>query len=361
MTRVGYVPYSKDLRHPADRRRLAAWANDSGTELVLNNPLDSEILFLSNAANFGYWIEKATQPVVLDLVDAYIGENPSFIKDCLRNITRSIRRTSDLKWMTYTNHLKKACESSAAVVVASPEQREYILPLNKNVYVILDNHSELDDQIRKLTETSKTAEVESVQPERPFIFWEGFGYTLKHFRFISKALDDFLSSNGWGLTLVTVPEFPRWGGYIGKIDTQKLMNKLLPKSANLIKIVPWSIENLVSQSRKARFSIIPLDADDKFASLKSENKLLSNWHLGLVTIFSDTPAYSRTATDAGALFGSTRPTEWAVKLDSFITESDESTKMKKNTSKFILEEHSSTILKSKWDLCISEVLGNNFV
>jgi len=74
--RVGYVPYSQDLQHPADRRRLAVWAAGRKTELNIADPSNSDILVLSSAANFGYWLKRVKQPVILDLVDGYLGENP---------------------------------------------------------------------------------------------------------------------------------------------------------------------------------------------------------------------------------------------------------------------------------------------
>jgi hypothetical protein len=361
MINVGYVPYSKALNHPADRRRLASWASASKETLNIDSPLDSDILFLSNAANFGYWLKRAKQPVVLDLVDAYMGEKPSFIKDLLRNIVRTFRGTSNLKWITYTNHLKQACYRCAAVVVASPEQRELILPFNKNVYVILDDHSELDRQIRLTTDTYKNDQAEDQNVHQPFIFWEGFGYTLKHFRFIASTLDDFLSTNNWGLKLITVLEFPRWGGYIGKVKTEKLIKQILPKSANLITVVPWTIENMVEHAKNARFAIIPLNPNDKFAALKSENKLMSMWHLGLLTLFSTTPAYSRVSEKAQIIFGATKPSEWKINLDSLLNSSEEHEITIKNSQKYIKIMHTSEILKTKWDLCIADILDKKIV
>ena len=180
--KIGYVPYSTDLQHPGDRRRLAAWALEKGIELNVANPLDSELLILSNAANFDYWIKRAKQPVILDLVDGYLGEDPSFIRDAGRNIVRSIRGTSNLRWITYTNHVRAACSKSAAIIVASIEQKELILGFNKNVHVILDDHSELDyAMVNKLN--MSPVSTQTVAPG--YIFWEGYGYTLKHFQIVA--------------------------------------------------------------------------------------------------------------------------------------------------------------------------------
>ena len=200
MIRVGYVPYSINLLHPADRRRLASWATEKKIELNTANPLDSDVLVLSNAANFGYWLKRAKQPVILDLVDGYLGENPSFLKDVARNAIRSLQGSSSLHWITYTKHLRYACKVSQTVVVASPEQRELVLKLNSNVHVILDDHSEIDSVFASATQKVST------EPE-PYIFWEGFGFTLKHFKFMAPDLDRFLKEFNWGMNLVTVEEF----------------------------------------------------------------------------------------------------------------------------------------------------------
>ena len=46
--RVGYVPYSNDLQHPGDRRRILIWANANNLMLQTQQPLDSDLLILSN-------------------------------------------------------------------------------------------------------------------------------------------------------------------------------------------------------------------------------------------------------------------------------------------------------------------------
>lgn len=207
--RIGYVPYSKSLLHPGDRRRLGMWAESKGIELELINPLNSDLLVLSNAANFGYWIKRATQPVVLDLVDGYLGESPSFFYDFLRNLLRTMRGTSSFHWIIYTRHLKAACQSSSLVIVASEEQALFVKQYNQNVRVILDNHSELI-MSKCLSESSPILQESFFV--NPFILWEGFGYTLKHFEFMADELDEFLSSSNWRMCLVTVRKFHRWGG-----------------------------------------------------------------------------------------------------------------------------------------------------
>jgi hypothetical protein len=347
---VGYVAYSKDLEHPADRRRLAAWANASGIELKTQDPIDSDVLVLSNSANFAYWLRKSKQPVILDLVDGYIGEQPRLIKDIARNVVRTFRGTSSLRWITYTKHLRWACEHSHSIIVASPEQREELLKYNSNISVILDDHSELDKS--ELIETSELKKFDSSQIENR-IFWEGFGYTLKHFEKIAAELDSFLVERDYRMSLVTVEEFPRWGGYLGKVQTRSIIQGLFPRSWERIDIVPWSLDNLRRQAQISKFAVIPIDQNDKFAALKSENKLLSMWKLGLPTLFSSIPSYKRVAS-------ATRQEDFCLNLDDWadgLYQISDSVKSHRaiavEVSSYLSESHSHQVLINKWSYALA--------
>ena len=353
--KVGYVPYAKDLQHPGDRRRLAAWAFNQDTELNLVNPLDSDLLVLSNAANFGYWLKRATQPVVLDLVDGYLGEHPSFIKDVARNVIRSIRGTSSLRWITYTNHIRTACRKSEAVIVASKEQRDVVLKYNKNVFVILDDHTEMD----AATPANGTSmPISTQQLQSRYLFWEGYGYTLKHFQVIANELDKFLLESGWGLYLLTNEEFPRWGGYIGKVRTRKLIKKWFPLSEQMIEIIPWSIENVIRFANLSALGLIPIDSRDKFAVLKPENKLLSMWHLGLPVLFSKTPAYSRVAAKSQQEAACIEEGEWFRALVKYSQSSADREELRKFGLTYISKEHSHKILMRKWNDTLREIINS---
>jgi len=354
--RVGYVPYSQDLQHPADRRRLATWAIAKGSSLNVDNPLDSDVLVLSNAANFGYWLKRAQQPVILDLVDGYLGEKPSFLRDLLRNTIRSIRGTSSLGWITYTRHLKSACALSSAIIVASPEQRDLVLPFNSKVYVILDDHSELETK----KDLSDGLDIPD-SSKADFIFWEGFGYTIKHFRFLSEVLDKALFENNWGMYLLTVKNFPRWGGYIGKVSTRKLIKKWFPLSSNSIQIIPWSVKNLITYSRKSKFAIIPIDADDKFATSKSENKLLSSWMLGLPTIYSNIPSYKRVGdlTQTTSMCVSTL--DWQEILGNIMPPDSHRIEFPIQVNDYLIKNHSYELLVEQWDEILIKSLKENCV
>ena len=351
--KVGYVPYSRDLSHPGDRRRLATWANSTANDLIIGTPTDSDILILSANANFAYWIKKARQPVVLDLVDGYIGENPSFIRDFGRNFLRSCQGRSNFSAFTFTRAIRNACEKAAAVVVASPELAKEIKPFNSRIYVILDDHSELD-MAKELRRTNNI----NVDNSK-YIFWEGFGYTIKHFKFISRYLDQFMLKSGYKLLLLTTPKFARWGGNIGKIDAEALVRKWFPQSKNQIHLVPWTIDNVIRSAAISDFALIPIDTRDKFANLKPENKLLSMWHLGLPTIFSCTLAYKRIASKIGISNLCIDNLDWQDTFDNFDLE------VLRNSfpisEEYISKFHSRDHIVGRWQTLLEGVIGHNDV
>ena len=342
--RVGYVPYSKNLELPGDRRRIVICAKAGKLVLNTHNPLDSELLVLSNGANFNYWIRRTMNPVVLDLVDAYLGENPNFVRDFLRNLVRAVKGKASLLDITYTRGLKKACKASDAIIVATPEQRELILPYNKNVFVILDDHSELNRN-----------KEEKIFPKEKSILWEGLGYTLKHLKVISNELDDFLNLNSYTFYLLTTDTFARWGGYLGKVDSAKFIKRLFPKSFKQVKIIPWSIDNLLEYSSKSEFAIIPIDTKDKFANLKPENKLLGLWVLGLPVLFSDTPAYMRVAKDARLVETCIKQEDWRKSLDLHQQLSDQHYSDAAND--YLENYHTKEILIEKWETALQVTLN----
>lgn len=337
------------MKHPADRRRLAGWAENRGVTLNTVDPLDSDVLVLSGAANFGYWLKCAKQPVVIDLVDGYLSEHPSFAKDVLRNIIRSIDGSSNFRWVKYTNHLSYACKTACTIVVASPEQKEAILHLNSSIEVILDDHFEIDNSLNDLKKFKQT---ESDLNLKNFIFWEGFGFTLKHFKFIANDLDRFLFEKNFGMYLVTNTKFPRYGRFIGKIHTQKFIKKLFPNSWRKIEIIPWSISNLVKYAHRSRIAVIPITPNDKFANMKSENKLLSMWHLCIPTVTSPIPSYKRVLLNASQPQASVSQFEWYSKLSKLLNDSIELKSMTKSSFNYISTHHSHDQLMRKWDRLI---------
>ena len=286
--RVGYVPYSQDLQHPGDRRRIKIVSEIKGIEIELHDLVNLDVLVLSNSSNFNKYLKKFDCPVIIDLVDAYLAERPGFIRDFGRNILRTINGTSSLKFLRYTSHLKYACKNADAVIVATVEQSEFIKGINQNIHVIIDDQSEM-------LRIQESAREEALPDQKSYLFWEGLGYTLKHFKSISKELEEFLISDNYYLKLLTNQKFHRWGGFLGTSKTDNIVKKLFPRAWDRIEILPWSVDETKKAASSSILGIIPLTKSDKFAMFKPENKLISMWAMGIPVLCSPSAAYSRVA------------------------------------------------------------------
>jgi hypothetical protein len=288
--KIGYVPYSQDLNHPGDRRRLKITSDIEGIEIEIQNLVNLDVLVLSNSSNFSKYLEKGDCPIIIDLVDAYLAERPAFYRDFGRNLLRTINGTSSLKFLRYTSHLKYACKNADAVIVATIEQANFVKEFNQNIHVIVDDQSEMlsnQDFVRE----------KPLPDQKSYLFWEGLGYTLKHFKSISKELEDFLISNNYYLKLLTNQKFHRWGGFLGTSNSEKIIRKIFPRAWDKIEILPWSIEGTKRAAESSILGIIPLTKNDKFAMFKPENKLISMWAMGIPVLCSPSAAYSRVAQD----------------------------------------------------------------
>lgn len=345
--KVGYVPYSADLSHPGDRRRLGFWAHKTHNRLEINEPLNSDVLVLSNAANFNYWIKRAKQPVILDLVDAYFGETPNILEDFGRNVIRSVSGSSSFKWYRYSKHISYAIKCAKYVVVASEEQAKFIDKLGGKPFVIRDSHQELESE-------HVNSELKSDNQIR--ILWEGFGYTFKHFKVLSNSLDNALEENDWFLDIVSTAKFPRWGGKFGEINLQEEVKKLFPISFKRIEIIPWTIQNLKNCASKSDLAIIPIDLTDSFAKLKSENKLLSMWSLELSTFVSATPSYRRVLEKAD-LEHFIVEGDWSLAIKNYLISNTHKMRDKQKIKNYLYRYHTNEIIVANWN----KVLNSTFV
>ena len=103
--------------------------------------------------------------------------------------------------------------------------------------------------------------------------------------------------------------------------------------------------------------VIPVDTNDKFANLKPENKLLSMWHLGLPTLFSNTHAYKRVAEEIGAAECCVDSDSWQKILDNLNV--DSLNKSLDKTEKYINDSHTRDILVDKWQKVFQTLLAEN--
>lgn len=243
--------------------------------------------------------------LVLDLVDGYLAEHPSLLKDYLRQLSRVGALEFLRRPIRFSKNLTLLCEESDLIIVASQEQAEVARTLNPNVISIWDCHDELGAP-RYPTLLQKESKFE--------IFWEGLSVTLFHFQECLPDLKDFLLETNSTLNIVSNPNHFRFSNRFFRVSTEKYLSKLFKDLENHVKFYEWSVTKVREVASYCDFGLIPLLERDKFARLKPENKLMIYWRLGLPTLFSGSPSYLRVAHKLGLSDFSVAGGRWKEKL-----------------------------------------------
>ena len=89
--RIGYVPYSRDLSHPADRRRFCHYAKKRGLVFDIANPREHyDVVVVSENADTSVWSRypRWKGRVIYELIDSYLAIPERDIKGLLRGVAR---------------------------------------------------------------------------------------------------------------------------------------------------------------------------------------------------------------------------------------------------------------------------------
>ena len=345
--RIGYVPNSKTLNAPGDRRRIVFWAKARGHEIVTNLDNKFDVLVLSERSDLGFFANhRNSAPIIFDLVDGYLARE-SLAKDWFRGTSKVVTRQLSGIPRPFTQFVQEMCVSSSAVICSSPEQSELIAKHSKNVHVILDSH----DEIPWLEYRGKEGEFKT----RKHLLWEGLPVTLGGVKTISPSLIHENSEHGTGIKFVTDHEYHKLLGQYFPASTAKLLSNLLGPMNRDVELISWNVENLVSSAKLSRAAIIPVMLSNKLQYFKPENRLLIMWKLALPTIVSATPAYTRVSNISGSDIVSKDNSEWTEKLN-LLSNQDYAEDLVRRGQDYLKTNHTKEILLLKWDNAIQSVL-----
>lgn len=273
---IGYVPYSDDFRHPADRRRVLFYTKFFNHELqIADINCSYDIVILSEKADLTLWINYNKSKLILDLCDGYLLTNFFNYKNLLKGYISFILGISHKPYFNYKSLIKKFCkEKASAIICSSQEQMNSIYPLNINVFNINDSHSGEIININKKKDCQKLD-----------IFWEGMGVSLNNLKLLRNIDKSLLKKINFHI--VSDLNYFKFFNRFVKKDAIKEIEKL-----NITyNLYEWNYDNLNKISNNCDIAIIPLNknAMNKGRSL---NKLLLMHRLGLVTLCSDIESYN---------------------------------------------------------------------
>lgn len=334
--RFGYVPYSATFDRPGDRRRFVHYAQKRSLQFELADPSKAyDVVVLSERADVSVWQKYRQGKVVYDLIDSYLAIPTFDWKGLLRGTAKFLSRQSRYPQLNYWEALRAMCRRADAVVCTTLEQQNQIREFCPNTHIVLDFHT----MVMQTTKSNYAA-------AKPFrIVWEGLPQTLGSLAAIREPLKELQLRTPIELRVITDPEYFRFLGGFGRTRTQATLDRILPGAI----LHPWQETTLAQQICDCDLAIIPIDLNDPFVAGKPENKLLLFWRLGMPTLASASPAYTRAMTAANQDLTCRTQAEWVEKLEQLI--GDESARRHAGESAYVFAQtkYSEADSLQHWD------------
>jgi hypothetical protein len=343
--RIGYSPMSRDLKSPGDRRRVVYWANQRGHELVTDLSKKVDVIIVSENSNFKKILSiKKKTPIILDLIDGYLAENNFFV-DYLHSLSRKNISNFLNPPKLFSSEIKNFCIESKAVVCSSYEQRELITKYNSNIHIILDSHEEIPVlNPRKYIKSNK-------------ILWEGLPVTIYNINQISSVLKNISFDINLELEFLTDKEYFRYGNRFFKKDTLTMLKKDLKGFSGQIRVLPWTVNNLIYASKGSKLAVIPLNLNLAMNKFKPENKLLIMWRLGLPCLVSPNTSYMRIAKNLDLDNVCYNASDWMKKIQRYLIDPDFAFFEACKGQNYVIEQHSKNVILAKWDSLLESVIS----
>jgi hypothetical protein len=336
--RIGYVPYSRELTQPGDRRRFPYYAERRGLEYELAEPdQDYDVVVITPRTDLITWslYRPGTSKVVFDIVDSYLDIPRTNPKALLRGFAKFAAGESRNPFVTYRGALERILTRADAATCATPEQAAAIKPLCANVHPILDFQTRM-----------VTAVKENYSAASPFaLVWEGLGENVRWFSEIAEPLRSVAARHPLVLHLVTAPRFKQISQRFWTRDTAKIAASFFDH----VEIHQWSEDGVAEVATGCDLALIPLPLDRPLERGKPESKLVSFWRMGMPVVTSSTPAYVRTMNAAGQTLHCTTQADWTDMLSRLVE--DEALRREAGTSgrAFAEHEYGEERLLAAWD------------
>ena len=343
--RIGYVPYSPDLRYAGDRRRFCYYARKRNIVFELAKPSETyDIVVVTERGDLSMWssYSRGEARVVYTLINRYLAVPRWDPKGLLRGVAKFVTREASHLQLNYWRAMEAMCERADAVVCTTQEQRQDILPYCQNVHVILDIHSDDVHAVKTRYASGDT-----------FNFgWEGLAENIEPFLTIREVLTRLQQKRRIALHLVTELRYGRFMRKYWQSDTARLTAKL-PAPTYLYQ---WHPDTCSAVIAACDMALIPIALDKPVDAGKPENKLLLFWRMGVPTVASATPAYARAMRQADLPMACGTQDEWLDTLERYVASEAARRDAGQRGRRFAEEHYSEERILADWDKLFASVL-----
>ena len=341
--RIGYVPFSRDLGKPGDRRRFVAYAQRRNLKFEIAAAGETyDLLVLSQSADVSLWVDYRGGKVVYDLIDSYLAIPRSDLKQLLRAPAKYVVGQFKHLRFDYKGLVQDMCRRADAVICTTEEQQRCIEQYCANVHMALDFHSSVARQHKTDYSVAQTIR----------IVWEGLGVNVSHLALLKDVLRSVAASTDLTLVVVTDIQYFRWLNKIGRVRTEDVVQRLFQP----VSVHAWNEDSCASIVCSCDIGVIPLDLTDPFVAGKPENKLLLMWRMGMPVVSSATPAYARAMNAAGTPALACRSADdWLKALRTLVA--DEEARRAAGTAgrEFANQAWGEAALLARWDRAMASI------
>lgn len=335
---IGYVPVSKNLQSPGDRRRFAYYAASRDLNFEIADPEKKyDVVVLTQNADLSIWrnYKLGGAKIVYDLIDSYLAVPRKEIKGRLRGLAKFFAGKSKYPILNQWTAIESMCRRADAVVCSTEEQARDIKPFCDNVHIVLDVHNSVQ---KKLKEDYSSGQVFN-------IVWEGLGNNAFQFRSLANVFSELDKKHEIALHFVTDLSYRKFLGKYYNVHTKDIVKKLCRRTY----VYEWNELMCSDIICAADLAVIPIDVKNPLVMGKPENKLLLFWRLGIPTITTATPAYVRAMKKANLDMTCGDQSDWFDTIDKYILDQGKRQAAAAAGREVAEQHYSSDQLLQKWD------------
>jgi glycosyltransferase involved in cell wall biosynthesis len=342
--RIGYAPYSRELTQPADRRRFPYYAEKRGLDFELADPGgDYDVVVVTPRANLAQWAgyRPGRARIIFDIVDSYLDVPRTDPKALLRGPAKFAAGESRTPFFSWRRSVERILERAAAATCATPEQAAQIRRFCPNVHPILDFQTRMISVVKQ-----------DYEARAPFkLVWEGLGENVRWFSEIREPLAEVAGRHPLELHLVTAVRFKQISQRFWERDTAAIAKRFYDN----VHIHQWTEDSVAQIATRCDLAVIPLPRDRPLEHGKPESKLVSFWRMGLPTVTSATPAYTRVMQAAGQHWQCASAADWVGALETLVEDREARERSGRGGHAFAEAEYSDERLLSAWDAVLASI------
>jgi len=322
--RVGLVPLNRSRLHPFDLKNFVFYARKRDIQFEIAKPdAEYDVVVLSPLADISAWSRypRGRTKLIFMCVDSYLGEAGFNIKSNFRGLAKYLSGEHKYLQLSYSGALRDMCRRADAVICSTLEQKNDILQCCDNVHVILESHFAL---VREVKTDYSIGNVVN-------IVWEGRPENVDGLAQIREVLRNLRKQHPITLHVLTDLAYNKYMNKIGETSIVKKIQRVFGEdyhantvagNDSLVYLYQWNPQMFSRVVTRCDIAVIPLDPGDYLMHGKPENKLLLFWRMGMPTIVSSTPAYTRAMNKCGLQLYCKDNAVWKEKLEGLIVDHD---------------------------------------